>query len=82
MTSQGRLSATAIDTALAKSVLAALPPIVRDTLTHDALAVDLPTGTSLYYEADQPRYQSLSHRVADNVGGSAWADTHSSTKLS
>jgi CRP/FNR family cyclic AMP-dependent transcriptional regulator len=55
MTRQHRLSAPAIDAALAKSVLAALPPTLRDTLTHDALAVDLPAGTSLYYEADQPR---------------------------
>ncbi len=55
MTSQHRLSATAIDAALAKSALAVLPPTLRDTLTHDALAVDLPAGTSLYYEADQPR---------------------------
>jgi CRP/FNR family transcriptional regulator len=52
---QHHLSATAIDAALAKSVLAALPPTLRDTLTHDALAVDLPAGASLYYEADQPR---------------------------
>src|SRR5215216_3019564 len=55
MTSQHRLSATAIDTALAKSVLAALPSTLCDTLTHDALPVDLPAGNSLYYEADQPR---------------------------
>jgi len=55
MTGQQRLSATVIDAALAKSVLAALPPTLRDTLTHDALPVDLPAGTSLYYEANQPR---------------------------
>jgi CRP/FNR family cyclic AMP-dependent transcriptional regulator len=55
MTGQHHLSAPAIDAALAKSVLAALPPTLRDTLTRDALAVDLPAGTSLYYEADQPR---------------------------
>ena len=55
MTSQHRRSAPAIDAALAKSVLVTLPPTLRDTLTHDALAVDLPAGSSLYYEADQPR---------------------------
>jgi CRP/FNR family transcriptional regulator len=55
MTSQQRLSATAIDTALAKSILAALPSAVRATLTHDAIPVDLPAGSTLYYEADEPR---------------------------
>src|SRR5262245_44399321 len=53
MTGQHRLSITAIDAALAKSVLATLSPTLRDTLTHDALAVELPAGSSLYYEADQ-----------------------------
>ena len=55
MTGQHRLSAAAIDAALAKSALATLPPTLCDTLTQDALAVDLPAGTTLYYEADQPR---------------------------
>src|SRR6266498_5670539 len=55
MTSQHRRSAPAIDAALAKSVLASLPPRLCDTLTRDALAADLPAGTTLYYEADQPR---------------------------
>ena len=55
MTGQHRLSAAAIDAALAMSVLATLPPTLRDTLIQDALAVDLPAGTTLYYEADQPR---------------------------
>jgi CRP/FNR family transcriptional regulator, cyclic AMP receptor protein len=55
MTSQQRLSATGINAALAKSILAVLPPTVRDTLTHNAIPVDLPAGSTLYYEADQPR---------------------------
>jgi CRP/FNR family transcriptional regulator len=55
MTGQQRLSAAAIDAALAMSALAALPPALCDTLIQDALAVDLPAGSTLYYEADQPR---------------------------
>ncbi len=55
MTSQQRFSATAIEGALAKSVLAAFPPALRATLTHDAVPADLPAGTTLYYEADAPR---------------------------
>jgi len=55
MTSQKRLSVTTIDAVLAKSIFAALPPTLRDTLTHDAIPIDLPAGSTLYYEADQPR---------------------------
>jgi CRP/FNR family transcriptional regulator len=55
MTSRHRLSTTAIDAALTKSLLAALAPTLRDTLTHDAIPVDLPAGSTLYNEADQPR---------------------------
>ena len=55
MTSQQRLSTTSIDAALAGSILAALPAALRDTLTRDAIPVDLPAGSTLYYEADEPR---------------------------
>jgi CRP/FNR family cyclic AMP-dependent transcriptional regulator len=55
MTSQQRFSATAIEAALAKSILAAFPPAVRATLIRDAVPADLPAGTTLYYEADAPR---------------------------
>lgn len=55
MTSQRRLSAIAIDEALAKSVLAVFPPALRETLIQDAVPVDLPAGTTLYYEEDEPR---------------------------
>ncbi len=55
MTTQQRLSTAAIDAALAKSILAALPPTLRDTLTRNAIPVDLPAGSTLYYEADEPR---------------------------
>jgi CRP/FNR family transcriptional regulator len=55
MTGQDRLSATAIDEAIAKSMLAAFPPTLRKTLTQEAIPVDLPAGTTLYYEGDEPR---------------------------
>jgi CRP/FNR family cyclic AMP-dependent transcriptional regulator len=55
MTSQDKSSATAIDEALAKSLLAAFPPKLRQTLTQNAIPVDLPAGTTLYYEEDEPR---------------------------
>jgi CRP/FNR family cyclic AMP-dependent transcriptional regulator len=55
MTGQDRLSATAIDEAIAKSMLAAFPPTLRKTLTQEAIPVDLPAGTTLYYEEDEPR---------------------------
>jgi CRP/FNR family cyclic AMP-dependent transcriptional regulator len=55
MTGQDRLAATAIDEAIAKSTLAAFPPTLRKTLTQEAIPVDLPAGTTLYYEEDEPR---------------------------
>ncbi|HZD57627.1 MAG TPA: Crp/Fnr family transcriptional regulator [Anaerolineales bacterium] len=55
MTSQDKSSATSIDEALAKSLLAAFPPKLRQTLTRDAIPLDLPAGTTLYYEEDEPR---------------------------
>ena len=55
MTSQHKLSATAIDEALGKSMLAAFPATLRETLTQEAIRVDLPVGTTLYYEEDEPR---------------------------
>jgi CRP/FNR family cyclic AMP-dependent transcriptional regulator len=55
MTGQDRLSTTAIDEAIAKSMLAAFPPTLRATLTQEAIPVDLPAGTTLYYEEDEPR---------------------------
>jgi CRP/FNR family cyclic AMP-dependent transcriptional regulator len=55
MTSQHRLSSAAIEEALARSMLAAFPAALRDTLIQEALRVDLPAGTTLYYEEDEPR---------------------------
>jgi CRP/FNR family transcriptional regulator len=36
-------------------MLAAFPTALRDTLIQEALRVDLPAGTTLYYEEDEPR---------------------------
>src|SRR5687767_9562758 len=55
MTSQNKLSATAIDEALAKSMLTAFPATLGETLIQEAIRVDLPAGTALYYEEDEPR---------------------------
>jgi CRP/FNR family transcriptional regulator len=55
MTSKQKVSTAAIDEALAKSVLAAFPPTLRNTLTQDAIRVELPAGTTLYEEQDEPR---------------------------
>jgi CRP/FNR family cyclic AMP-dependent transcriptional regulator len=55
MSSQPKPSATTIDEALTQSLLADFPPALRDTLTQTAIPVDLPVGTTLYYEDDEPR---------------------------
>jgi CRP/FNR family transcriptional regulator len=55
MTSQHRLSATAIEEAVARSLLAAFPAALRETLIQEAIPLDLPAGTTLYYEEDEPR---------------------------
>jgi CRP/FNR family transcriptional regulator, cyclic AMP receptor protein len=55
MTSQHGPSATAVEEALAKSLLAAFPPALRDALVQEAIRVDLPAGTTLYHEEDEPR---------------------------
>ncbi len=55
MTTEHRRSSTAIEEALAKSMLAKFPPALLETLVQDAVPVDLPAGTTLYYEQDEPR---------------------------
>ena len=55
MTNPRRLSTTAIDDVVAKSVLAEFPPTLRETLLQDAVHVEFPAGTTLYYEEDEPR---------------------------
>ncbi|MCQ3972506.1 MAG: hypothetical protein DPW09_03550 [Anaerolineae bacterium] len=55
MTSQYRLSATTIEEAVARSMLAAYPAALRETLIQEAIPLDLPAGTTLYYEEDEPR---------------------------
>lgn len=44
-----------IDKAVAHSLLAAFPPALREQLLQNAIRVDLPGGTTLYYEQDEPR---------------------------
>jgi len=48
-------SSTAIEEALARSVLSALPPALHVTLTKDAFPVNLPAGSTLYNAEDEPR---------------------------
>jgi CRP/FNR family cyclic AMP-dependent transcriptional regulator len=55
MPGQNKLSQTAIEDAIARSVLRELPPSLRKSLTQEAIPVDLPAGTTLYYEEDEPR---------------------------
>jgi CRP/FNR family cyclic AMP-dependent transcriptional regulator len=55
MTSQDKPAENAIEQAIAKSLLAAFPPGLRQTLTQEAMRVNLPAGTTLYYEEDEPR---------------------------
>ncbi|MEW5958456.1 MAG: hypothetical protein AB1801_12065 [Chloroflexota bacterium] len=55
MMSQHRLSTAALDKALARSMLAAFPAALRDTLIQEALRVELPAGATLYDEEDEPR---------------------------
>jgi CRP/FNR family cyclic AMP-dependent transcriptional regulator len=55
MTNPHKASATAVEEAIAKSVLAEFPSTLRETLVQDAIPVDLPAGTMLYYEEDEPR---------------------------
>jgi CRP/FNR family transcriptional regulator, cyclic AMP receptor protein len=55
MTSQHPFSAAAINEAFANSGFAELPPALRETLTQEAIHVELPAGTTLYYEEDEPR---------------------------
>ncbi len=50
-----RVSATAIDEAFAKTVLGTLPPATRDAITQGAVRIDLPAGTTLYRDEDEPR---------------------------
>jgi CRP/FNR family transcriptional regulator, cyclic AMP receptor protein len=55
MTGQNNLAAKAIAEAVARSILAAFPPGLLENLTQEAIPVDLPAGTTLYYEEDEPR---------------------------
>ena len=55
MTSSRKVSTTAVDGALARSLLAEFPPALREALLQDAVRVDFPAGTTAYHEADEPR---------------------------
>src|SRR6266511_1362637 len=55
MTSPRKPSTAAIDEAVAKSVLAEFPAGLRETLIQDAMRVEFPAGTTMYYEEDEPR---------------------------
>lgn len=55
MTSPRKPSTTAINEAVAKSMLAEFPPALRETLIQDAMRVEFPVGTTMYYEEDEPR---------------------------
>lgn len=51
---EGRTS-IAVDEALANSMLAALPAMLRDAVFQDAVRVDLPAGTTFYHDEEEPR---------------------------
>jgi len=55
MTSQDKPAEDAIEKAIAKSLLAAFPTRLRQSLIQEAIRVNLPAGTTLYYEEDEPR---------------------------
>ena len=55
MTNPRKPSTATIDEAAAKSVLAEFPPGLRETLIQEAMRVEFPAGTTMYYEEDEPR---------------------------
>jgi CRP/FNR family cyclic AMP-dependent transcriptional regulator len=55
MPGKHKLSETAIEEAIARSALGELPPSLRKSLTQQAIPAELPAGTTLYYEEDEPR---------------------------
>jgi len=55
MTSPRRLSTIAINEAVDKSLMAEFPPTLRQTLLQDAARLEVPAGTILYSEEDEPR---------------------------
>lgn len=50
-----------MDEAISGSLLGAFPPRLRETLLQEAIPVDLPAGTTLYYEEDEPRCGLVIH---------------------
>ncbi len=49
MTGHPNMFRAAMDAVFAHSMLAALPPAVQDVLIRDAMRVELPADTTLYY---------------------------------
>lgn len=45
----------ALEEAVSMSILAAFPAALREDLIQNAIPLDLPAGTTLYYEQDEPR---------------------------
>src|SRR5574340_669214 len=48
-------STAVIDQAVANSILAQFPLALRQTLIQDAIHIEIPAGTTLYNEQDEPR---------------------------
>lgn len=55
MTGAHKLSSAAIEDAVARSLLAEFPPPLRQTLLQDAVRLEIPAGTIMYDEKDEPR---------------------------
>ncbi len=55
MTSSTKLRPSSITEAVDRSLLAEFPPALRQALLQEALRTELPAGTILYYEEDEPR---------------------------
>ncbi len=63
MTGHPNMSRAAMDAVFAHSMLAALPPAVQDVLIRDAMRVELPAGTTLYYQHEEPGCALVLHSV-------------------
>jgi CRP/FNR family cyclic AMP-dependent transcriptional regulator len=61
MTDQHDLSASTVDEAVARSLIAAFPPRLREDIIQEAIPLDIPAGTTLYYEEDEPRCGLVIH---------------------
>lgn len=55
MTNPHKFSPIEIEKAFAKSMLSEFSSTLRETLMQDAFPVDIPAGSTFYYEEDEPR---------------------------